>query len=216
MATEPPKTKRKRRWLRFSFRFTIKTILVVTLLVSVWLAIYAQRSAVQRRLITSVGELKGSTSYEFEWHDDVEPPPKWIRQLLGDDFLLNVASIHLSGTDLTDAQLGELLPYLEQCHKLDTLDLSHTRITDGGLNDLQSCSGIRVLYINDACVTDDGLKYLEGFESLSCVGINTDLLTDIGLRNLAKIKNLIVLDLGDGEFDMEALVSKLPHISISY
>ena len=77
--TDTPKTKRKRRFLRFSLR-TLLLVMLVLCVVLGWTVNRAQ----QRRAVQAVKEMGGSVIYDFEAvPDEAEPPdrrvPRWSR-----------------------------------------------------------------------------------------------------------------------------------------
>ncbi len=40
--------------------------------------------------------------------NDVPPEPTWLRNLLGDEFLINVVGVHMNGTPTTDTDLDDI------------------------------------------------------------------------------------------------------------
>jgi hypothetical protein len=81
-------SKPKRRFLQFSLR----TLLVVMLIVCVTLGWKVNKAKRQREAVAWVQESGGSVSYGYEFDDarkrvpNPQPPgPKWLRELLGID-----------------------------------------------------------------------------------------------------------------------------------
>ena len=48
------------------FRYSLRTMLVVVLVLSVWLGYYANRAARQRRAVDEIRELGGQVFYDYE------------------------------------------------------------------------------------------------------------------------------------------------------
>ena len=129
MTDQPDKTdlaKLKRRWLRFS----VRTLLIVTALVAVWLGVLANRVHKQRAAVAAI-EAAGGTVY-YDWQGmprelaerervpfEVISHPRWLVRLYGRENLQDV--VHVS---LGDAPVdGELVGHLRSLQELQTLDL---------------------------------------------------------------------------------------------
>ena len=73
-----------------------------------------------------------------------------------DTALANLKSLHLAG-HLED----EHMPFLKGCSKLSWLELTRSKITDGGLLHLETLSNLKQLRIVDSKVTDEGVRKLQ-------------------------------------------------------
>ena len=114
MATDKPKT--KRRWLQFSLR----TMMVVVTVFCVWLGITAKRARDQKQAVEMIPGLPGLVYYEYQLVDErytLQPPdapglkppgPKWLRQLLGDDYFFSVYYINPIGSKVNDDILATI------------------------------------------------------------------------------------------------------------
>ncbi len=105
MPDAPSKPKHKRRWFQFSL---LKLLLLVTGL-ALWFGWLANQAREQREAVAWVEEMGGSVQYDYEtdedgeFIDDVEPPgPKWLRDILGIDFLDDVVYVDLYDTPVSD------------------------------------------------------------------------------------------------------------------
>ena len=116
---------------RWRFQFGIRSLLVFCLASSIavsWLAVEIQRARRQEEVVVAVRNSVGMTFYD--WQVDAnntlmsnsEPPePRWLRNMLGDDFFSAVVLIYDNDpaiiTDITDAGLKHLqgLTQLRNC-----------------------------------------------------------------------------------------------------
>jgi hypothetical protein len=99
--TKPPtpaEPKRKRRWYQYSLR----TFFVMMTAVCIWLGWLTNQARQQRAAVAWVEEMGGSVYYDYEWVDgrfigEAElPGPKWLREMLGIDFMADVVSVQMS------------------------------------------------------------------------------------------------------------------------
>lgn len=179
----------KRHWYQFSLR----TLLVVVLLVSVgmsWLTVRMQRVRKQREVINAVWELGG-----WVYGEAAEPSDQtWLRESLGSVFFPNVVDVRLAGTTVTDAGLEQLRVFAG----LQELGLSGTQVTDAGLEHLKGMTRLQTLYLHDTQVTDAGLEHLRGLNNLSVLTISRNTrITDVGLENLEGLTDLNTLFIND-------------------
>lgn len=102
-------------------------------------------------------------------------------------------ALDLQGTfQISDADLRELKKF----SNLETLLLSmdgysrSSRVTDAGLEVIQSLPRLRQLTLQDAAITDSGLKHLSGLKNLTHLNISRTGVTGPGLKELAALGNL--------------------------
>jgi hypothetical protein len=133
----------------------------------------------------------------------------------------NCQILHLSNTDITDADLKDLadryfthlislnlngckritdqgLKHLQALTSLQSLDLSGCKqITDQGLEHLKALTSLQSLDLN-CCnqITDQGLEHLKALTSLQSLGLGwCNQITDQGLEHLKALTSLQSLDL---------------------
>ena len=105
---------------------------------------------------------------------------------------------HITGVDLraswvTDSDLRKLL----QLPYLSALDLSLTRITDQGMQDLKTAAGIVDLNLYFAeYVTDEGLSAIKDWKKLKRLNLHGTKVSDTSLEHIANITTLESLDVG--------------------
>ena len=121
------------------------------LLVSIGLSLFTvkmQQASRQREAVSSIRELLGWVGY-----DTGIRAPKWVRDLLGDDFLGNVSRAGLP----TDAGVE----HVKGLTQLQSLSLWGTKITDAGLVHLQGLTELQTLELEATQVTDAGVTEIQ-------------------------------------------------------
>ncbi|MGD0296986.1 MAG: hypothetical protein ABSE86_07700 [Bryobacteraceae bacterium] len=104
-----------------------------------------------------------------------------------------IVAADLHATWITDSDLAELarLPNLAQ------LDLSLTRISDHGLEQLKDAPAITDLNLySDELITDAGLSALKGWKHLKRLSVRGTKITDTTLQHLSGVTSLESLDAG--------------------
>ena len=92
---------------------------------------------------------------------DTEPPgPVWFRNLLGLDFLADVAAVHFPKANDAD------LEHLEEMTSLKYLGFMRAQVTDAGLEHLKGLTNLKQLNLVHTQVTDAGLVHLKGLTNL--------------------------------------------------
>src|SRR5262245_42659950 len=107
-----PSTKRK----RWSLRFSLRSLLLVMLVLCVALGWQVERARKQRDAVEWVREHGGTVGYEYQFDDHgrrlehpLLPGTEWLRNHLGIDFLDRVVAVNLADTQVSDlAPLAEL------------------------------------------------------------------------------------------------------------
>src|SRR5262245_59740812 len=131
--------KRGRRFLRFSLR----GLLVVVAICSVWLGIAFNRAREQARAVAAIRAMGGNVQYDFytsgfdPFTAGPEPTselPGWLLESLGIDFFHDVTQAQFVGVGITDDDLWilEALPQIRQVF------ISRGKLSNSGLRALQS------------------------------------------------------------------------------
>jgi internalin A len=153
----------------------------------------------------------------------------------------DVTAVRLRGAFVADSDLDRLAAF----EQLETLDLSHTRVTDLGLLRLKDLRNVRELNLfyaelvtdeglaavktwprierlnfRGTKVTDNTLALLAGKESIRALDLGFAEVTDSGLQHLVKLKGLRELAIGGNkmtEVGLEVLraLPNLTHLDIS-
>ena len=157
MQTEPPKAdppKRKRRW----FQFSLRTLLIFTLICAIpcaWLGRRIEQKRRERDAVSAIRTLGGSVTYDYE--PRAEPfGPAWLRQLFGDDFFSEVVEVSLAATKVTDGDLK----ILKEFHELTDVNLYLTKVSNAGIAFLKPRKHLGYVDLDQTNVTDAGIRDL--------------------------------------------------------
>jgi Leucine Rich repeat len=224
MEAEPPQAdppKRKRRW----FQFSLRTLMILTLLVCVgmatWVIPMKNRAERQKAAVAVILKEGGEVDYDY-WPLRKEPPgPIWLRKLLGDDFFTTVDGVTLktdAGMKLLDdlpklrnvrvrpaGSIGAApekltdagITHLKGLTQLATLQLQHTAMTDAGVASFKGLTELNILELDYTNLTDSGLAQVTALSKLGILTLRGTKVTDAGMKHLSGFTNLYDLDLGN-------------------
>lgn len=96
------------------------------------------------------------------------------------EIVAKVKCLDLHDTEITDAEL----PALKLLTSLEWLSLSHTRITDAGLEYLPT--GLKYLWLEGTAITDAGLAPLQFLPALEVLDIMDTDVTFAGVKRFQK------------------------------
>ena len=186
--TQPTNPSPKRRW----FRFSLRTLLVVVVLLCLplgWFAARLRDAERQRKAVEAIRAAGGAVKYDYQeaggW--GAEPnAPAWLREVVGDDFFSDVVEVHLLGTTFGD----ESMEHLKRLTNLNGLGLNDTQVTDAGLDHIKRLPSLEALYLGGTDVTDAGLKSLKGLKTLEVLSLCDTEVADAGLVHLQTMTNL--------------------------
>jgi len=172
--------------MRFRFRYSISTFLIVIALVSALLGKASIEARRQKAAVDWVRDHGGGVLYDWNEHHTeywTPPPehpyPEWLRNFFGDDYFQTVTYVWVDSSDLTplanfpdihtlilsDNEIVNLSP-LESLKKLKVLDLNRNQITD--LAPLARLPLLTRLHVEDNRITDISpllsLEYLKEAE----------------------------------------------------
>lgn len=123
-------------------------------------------------------------------------PADWITAAGGTvkvDAAGRITGVDLRASWVTDSDM----PLLAQLPHLSHLDLSMTRITDRGLQQLKSAPAIVELNLYYAeQITDEGLAAIKGWKRLRRLNVRGTRITDSTLEHAASVPTLEALDVG--------------------
>jgi Leucine-rich repeat (LRR) protein len=109
------------------------------------------------------------------------------------DRLGQVVAVDLHASWITDSDMAELARLPNLAH----LDLSLTRISDHGLDQLKNAPAITDLNLYfDELITDAGLSALKGWKHLKRLSVRGTKITDTTLQHLSGVTSLESLDAG--------------------
>jgi hypothetical protein len=174
----------RRRWLQF----TLRTMLVLILIVSVplgWFAHKLRQAEQQREAVREIEEIGGTAVQcpNFDPRDSwASRVPSRLRRTLGDEFFVTVNYVSLSGARITDTDLMRLRAF----PRLRALYARRCRVTDAGLVHLRELVHLEELSLHSTRITDAGLEHLRGLTQLQVLWLRNTQVTDAGVTELQK------------------------------
>ena len=202
MEAEPTKAepKRKRRW----FQFSLRTLLLFTLICAVaasWVAHRMDKKRLSgkplrqfaRREAWFITTVKKSTKIlRARWSHLELRGPEWLQTLVGDDFFTDPLLVSFikarESTEATMTIVGEL-------DELRQLFLAESNVTDAGLANLMRLRQLTNLNLGGTNITDAGLAHLTKLRKLERLTLDRTKITDAGLVHLEGIDSLWRLSL---------------------
>jgi hypothetical protein len=189
--------------LRRRFQFSVRSVLVFLLAVSLplgWFAWEMQRARRQGEAVDRILAVDGGVHYDYEYDENGEwsggepTAANWLRTLLGDCFFSDVQSAEpgFFGPNQFD---DEDMRHIADLPNLRYLDVASTEVTDAGLCHLSELHHLRRLCLADNNITDDGLTHLKKMTSLEDLSLASTQITDVGLGHLQGLTNLRYLGL---------------------
>ena len=190
----------KRRWAQLSLR----TMLVLVTALCIALAAWVVPAERQRRAVAAIeaaGGWVGYTDNRDPFAAEYDNPPEtflqsWLpRDYFDDVFHVDLSDTLTAGHDITEAERRhrQLVRYLSVFKHVEALDLSHCRIRDSGLLQLQGMKRLRVLNLSDTPITDLGLSHLRELTALEQLNMGRTRITDAGLAHLQALTGLQAL-----------------------
>ena len=150
--TPPPNKppRRKRRW----FQYSLRTLLILTALVAVWMAWWSHNARQQRDAVAALEKDNVIVHYV---EDKNVLWPGWLVDLLGRDYFGTVRDVELYGKKLNARDIE----HLKSLPSLETLNLTISPISDKDLEGLYGLSQLRELKLFYTQVTDAGVERLQ-------------------------------------------------------
>ncbi len=169
----------KRKWYQLSLK-SIFTLVTLSSICFCYFGIKMQQANRQRQAVKVILKSGGRVEYDYQAKNSGQTAsPRWLRDLLGDDFFQEVSVVSLDWNgSLGDRQWQQI----EVLKKLKQLDLSYSSIPE---NRLIHLAGLRDL------------------ENLSLAGST---IGDFGLEQLSRLRHLRRLDLTNTEITNGKLV----------
>ena len=206
MQTDAPKInppKRKRRWLQFSLR----SLLIFTTICAMACGWLAKRIEMKRKEREAFCHFAPGVAYDYQIDSsserkidrNAEPPgPKWLRQVLGDNFFGKVVRVdiqggHKIGQQITDADMK----FLADLPDLESVDFWHQPVTDKGVAYIATLPQLRTLLLDGTGITDVGVERLKELTELQTLGLSSTQISDAGLVSLKGLTELEALYLSN-------------------
>jgi hypothetical protein len=166
--------------MRFSPRFSLKVLLLLTMLVAGYFGLSLSRQQREQRalmVITAAGgecaSHRSSLFYPF-WET-------WV--------------VSFEGRQFTDENLQHVAPYLRHLPGLEYVQIIRTSVTDDGIRSLAGVAHFKKLDLWDNNITDRAVPNLKKMTSLSELNLAGTMISDAGARELKAMTHLRKLTL---------------------
>src|SRR4051794_307103 len=176
---------------RERLRFSLRSLLLLVLLIALWLGWQVHRARRQREAVAIIKAFGGHVYYDWEsrgpeWAPKGRRPPgpAWLRRAIGDEYFQEVEII-----TFTRAAPGAIrvVPTLRAFPSLKVLDLHESQATDASLAVVGDLASLETLDLYEANVTDAGIARLKGLKNLKRLGMSD---ANLGDESLTYLKNL--------------------------
>jgi hypothetical protein len=227
--------KPRRRW----FRFSIRSLLLLVVLIAIPLALKVNQVHHQRLVVAELRKLKVLVAFDYNrpnpfshvidpqghshWGTRVAEPfgPKWLRNILGDDFFSEVTDILTPGENLEVTD--DTLNLIATLRSPRSINIQSDHISDEGFRHLATLGQLEDLCIVARSITDAGLTHLGKLTQLNSLTLYFDSPhppTNAGFSHLLKLQNLTWLAVGeveitDGGLESIARLKKLQYLELN-
>jgi hypothetical protein len=155
------------------FRFSLRSLMVVVTLLSIWMGYYLDSVRRQRQAVQSIRRLHGRITYDdFLEENGIEPRwRRWVRSKLGSEYVEQVDQVFFTGREIEPIGMGHYgwpksdicdddLEMFRDLPAITELGLPDTRITDGGVRHLKRLTKLRFLNLTGTGLTPEGVRDL--------------------------------------------------------
>jgi hypothetical protein len=184
-----------RSWRRL-FRFSVRTLVFVVIVVGIGLGWIVHQAHLQRDTVAAIVRAGGAVRYNWEWTNGKaimggEPSaPSWLVEFLGVDYFGHVTIVGLYSPSRATYEALVQVGHLTQLQRL-TLALSH--VDDAALEHLGGLTELTYLDLQQTGVTDAGLANLKGLTNLQVLVLDSTRVSDLGLVHLGALRKLVHL-----------------------
>ena len=175
---------------RCRFQFSLRSLVVLVVAVAIpccWLPMKMREAERQRTAVEAILKAGGGYYCDFEFDESgmltgkKEPEgPSWLRELVGVHFLAGIVVVDLYDTEFGDAEMA----HLSTLTRLERLELTHTRVTDDGIEDLMGLTKLKHLKLCYTELSDTGLENLKGLAKLERLEVKGTQVTEEGISEL--------------------------------
>jgi hypothetical protein len=181
-------------------RYSLKTLLLLATVVSLWLGYITHRAKQQKQVVEEILSSGGRVTFAHErmenradgarmYDPSLQPNvPRWLVRTLGPDYFRKVDSVSIINAPVTDDWLAQL----DKLPALDAVTLRGTNVTANGIARLRRLSQLEQLDLQRmTSVTDETLRSIGA--ALELTHLNLDgchLVTDEGVQYLAPLTQL--------------------------
>jgi hypothetical protein len=219
------KTQRQRRSPRRFLRFSLRGLLVLVAICSVWFGIVFSRAREQARAVAAIKAVGGQVYYDYQFADwyninysAKSPTPTWFLDAVGIDFVHEVDGVRFEQR-ITDDDLAAL----ESLPQIRILWIQAGKITNRGLGRLGALTQLQSLLISSTSedssgFDDSGLTQLRSLHGLRLLGILGTKISDNGLQSLkalVKLDGLLLCNTRVTRGGVQDLSKSIPKCSIT-
>ena len=194
--SEPTATPRRFSWRRL-LQYRLRTLLIVTTLVAVWLAWWSHTARRQRDAVARITQAKGWILYDFHQEHLAMPRywPEWLVEHVGVDHFATVGVAVYPKRTAFEAEYPKdnvhvFLRGIGELSSLEIVRLDEAPVADADLESFGGLRSLRSLSLDGTGVSDVGLAKLKGLHGLRYLGLNGTQITDAGLKHIAFLKEL--------------------------
>lgn len=180
---------------RARLRFSLRTVLLLTVVLSVWLAHQTNRVRRQVAAVKAIHDLRGEIRYDYEPSQEerqaqvanarirgLPPPnftneadgPKWLRQLVGDDYFRSVVEVRLEVRQKVRYVDEPMLEHLSSLPDLEVVDLGTSEILDSDLRRIGDITSLRRLSFSGYHISDAGMAHLHSLHQLDRLNVDNN------------------------------------------
>ncbi len=193
-----------RPWYRcLRLRISIRSLIVLVLIIGGGLGWIVHRARVQREAVVTIEEAGGLVFYDFQRTDyDIDPPtpppkpwPEWVMNIIGIDYLSDVVSASPSPLLETENK-DKFFAAVTRLRGLKSLGLVYDLINDDDLVHLRDLTRLRDLTLSSSALKGPGFVYLVDMKDLRVLDVGNIPASDSDLAALGKLNQLESLRLG--------------------
>jgi hypothetical protein len=181
---------------RRSLRFSLRSLLLLTTVLCVWLGWQAHRAHEQQAALAFLrGVPVGSIKYDRRAEE--LSVPNWLRESIGDNFFRSVVEVHLTDS-VTSENLPEIVSQLRRLPKLETVYLWHARVSDDDLRHLTPLTQISHLglYFPWQPVTGTGVQHIAEMQNIRQLWLIGNSISNESLAFVPRFRRLETLNVG--------------------
>jgi hypothetical protein len=189
--------KRRLHPVRRLLQFSLRGLLVLVAVCSVWLGIAFHRAREQARAVAVIAAHTDEFEVRYDFTDlddqDSSDIPSWLLESLGIDFFHDVTSV------FADNVTDDLLKAIGGLSEVRRLELSGWSITNQGLAHLNRLKHLEELGVHSSPVTPltCNLADPSALHRLKQLAITNENVTDAALQHFKRLPNLELLVLSD-------------------
>jgi hypothetical protein len=170
--------------MRIRFQFSLRTFLVVLVLGTATLGLWARRTGEQRRLVRILQGVGLRFTYDLDRDRSTFSYARlWLASRIGKDWL--AVPIDVKARSEYESIYADDLVTLAKLRSLRAVDLTLTPTDDNGLAALARLPRLERLSLNGTLVTDQGLAHLDDCQSLRELRLGRSLVTPLAASAFA-------------------------------